>query len=160
MGSAEQEILFLGKSYRLVTVLRQGPPAVELAGDKMIVILPHGNDEMKKQVLERWFRIQAREILIQRLETIKKKLNVDYKQVFIKDQKTRWGSCSSQGNLNFNYRLIMAPLPVIDYLVSHELAHLLEMNHSRRFWSLVESVCPEYKKQRQWLKEHGKELVF
>lgn len=88
------------------------------------------------------------------------KLNLEYNKVFIKDQKTRWGSCSSQGNLNFNYRLVMAPLPVIDYLVTHELAHLAEMNHSKRFWSLVERVCPEYKKHRQWLKEHGSELTL
>lgn len=155
-----QAVSFLGKSYRLVSVFQEGPPVVELVGDKILVMLLQERKDQISQVLESWLRHQAREIILERLEIIRRKLKINYNQVFIKDQKTRWGSCSSQGNLNFNYRLVMAPLPVIDYLVAHELAHLVEMNHSKKFWALVESICPEYKNHRQWLKDHGAELTL
>lgn len=153
-------VSFLGKAYRVVTVYQQGNPSVQLVDDKIIVILPQEYQERILQLLEKWLRVQAKHIILQRLELAKEKLKIDYNQVFIKDQKTRWGSCSGQRNLNFNYRLVMAPLPVIDYLVAHELAHLVEMNHSKRFWSLVASICPEYKAHRQWLQEHGGELTL
>lgn len=81
-----------------------------------------------------------------------------YTSVTIRDQKSRWGSCSSRGTLSFNYRLIFAPLPVLDYVVVHELCHLTHMNHSREFWDKVASIMPEYKVHRQWLKDHGQEL--
>ena len=76
----------------------------------------------------------------------------------IREQKTRWGSCSSKGNLNFNWRLIFAPEEVLDYIVVHELAHRREMNHSQAFYDIVESVLPEYKKEQKWLREHGESL--
>lgn len=156
----KQAVSFLGKSYPLVLVLQQGYPEVELIEDRIIVMLPQDHQDKVVQILESWLRYQAKEIIMQRLEFAAKGLGVHYKQVFIKDQKTRWGSCSSQGNLNFNYRLVMAPLPVIDYLVAHEAAHLIEMNHSRKFWALVERICPNYRVQRKWLKEHGTELTL
>ncbi|GAB6158391.1 SprT family zinc-dependent metalloprotease [Desulfotomaculum varum] len=155
-----QEVRLLGQYYRLVTVFQEGPPAVELVGDKIIVMLPQNLQDKLTQVLENWLRQQARVIIMERVELAVKKMNITYNQVFIKDQKTRWGSCSNRGNLNFNYRLVMAPLPVIDYIVVHELAHLVEMNHSKKFWALVENVCPDYRTHRQWLKEHGAELTL
>lgn len=153
-----ETLSLLGKAYRLVTVYQQGSPSVEALGDKIIIMLPREHQDKKLKILEIWLRHQAREIISKRLEEARVKLNINYNQVFIKDQKTRWGSCSSQGNLNFNYRLVMAPLPVIDYVVVHELAHLIEMNHSKKFWSLVEQICPDYKIYRQWLREHGSKL--
>ncbi|AQS60631.1 M48 family metallopeptidase [Desulforamulus ferrireducens] len=153
-------VLFLGKGYRLVKVLQPGSPQVELVGDKMIVMFPQQKQVKIHDILVGWLRCQARRVINQRLQQYSKLLNVQYNQVFIKDQKTRWGSCSSGGNLNFNYRLVMAPLTVIDYLVVHELAHLREMNHSKQYWQLVESVCPDYRLHRQWLKEHGDELTL
>lgn len=86
-------------------------------------------------------------------------LQVDYGRITVRDQKTRWGSCSSKGNLNFNWRLILAPEEVLDYVVVHELAHRLEMNHSPRFWAVVESVLPDYRKRRGWLKQNGEGLM-
>lgn len=156
----KQAVSFLGKSYPLVLVFQQGYPEVELTADKIIVMLPRDHQDKVTQIIESWLRYQAKKIIRQRLEVVTRGLGVHYKQVFIKDQKTRWGSCSSQGNLNFNYRLVMAPLPVIDYLVTHEAAHLIEMNHSPKFWALVERICPNYKVQRRWLKEHGPELTL
>ena len=84
----------------------------------------------------------------------------DYAVVRIKNQKTRWGSCSAKGNINLNLRLMMAPDPVIDYVIIHELCHLRELNHSLAFWALVESCCPDYRRWRNWLKQLGPCLIF
>ncbi len=86
-------------------------------------------------------------------------MKVRYGRITIRNQKTRWGSCSGKGNLNFNCLLMLAPDEVVDYVVVHELCHLLEMNHSKAFWEHVEQVIPDYKRQRKWLKEHGEELM-
>ena len=83
-----------------------------------------------------------------------------YGRITIRDQKTRWGSCSARGTLSFNWRLMLAPPAVLDYVVVHELCHLTHMDHSKAFWALVESVCPDYRVHRKWLKEHGAELVL
>ncbi len=82
-----------------------------------------------------------------------------YTSITVRDQKTRWGSCSSRGTLSFNYRLIFAPPRILDYVVVHELCHLTHMNHSKDFWNMVASVMPEYKTHRKWLREHGQELT-
>lgn len=87
-------------------------------------------------------------------------LGVTYGRVTIRNQQTRWGSCSSKGNLNFNCLLMLAPVWVQDYVIVHELCHRIEMNHSKRFWNLVESVMPDYKEGRDWLDNEGKLLML
>ena len=82
-------------------------------------------------------------------------VGVDYGRITIRNQRTRWGSCSSKGNLNFNCLLMLTPPEVIDYVVVHELCHRREMNHSTRFWNEVEKVLPDYKVAKKWLKENG-----
>lgn len=79
-------------------------------------------------------------------------------RVTVRDTATRWGSCSSRGDLSFSWRLVLAPEEVLDYVVAHEAAHLIEMNHSERFWALVERLMPDYKRPRTWLKRHGSKL--
>ena len=101
----------------------------------------------------------ARQVLQRRAEYYARQMQVSYGRVAVKDQKTRWGSCSAKGNLNFNWRLILAPGEVLDYVVVHELAHRREMNHSVRFWNLVESVLPDYQQRKRWLKENGDRLM-
>jgi predicted metal-dependent hydrolase len=86
-------------------------------------------------------------------------LGVEPARIQVRDQRTRWGSCSARGTLSFNWRLALAPFEVLDYVVVHELCHLREPNHSRRFWSLVESRRPGWREQRAWLREHGAELL-
>ncbi len=86
-------------------------------------------------------------------------LGVTYGRITIRHQKTRWGSCSAKGNLNFNCLLMLAPSRVLDYVVIHELCHRKEMNHSPAFWVLVERFCPDYRQSRKWLKENGKDLI-
>jgi predicted metal-dependent hydrolase len=102
-----------------------------------------------------WFNKKAEEIFGERLKYYCGIVGVKYHRFCIKAQKTRWGSCSSKGNLNFNWRLIMAPEWVLDYVVVHELSHLKHMNHSKEFWDTVAAYFPEYKKAVVWLKENG-----
>lgn len=102
-----------------------------------------------------WYKEMAYDILEDRVGHFARTMNLSPRSIKIKRMKTRWGSCSSSGNLNFNWVLVMAPLPVIDYVVIHELAHLVHMNHSRDFWHLVAQYCPDYTAHTRWLKEHG-----
>lgn len=107
-----------------------------------------------KSAVERFYRSKAEEVIHDRLEHFNEHYGFQYFKVTLRNQKTRWGSCSHAGNLNFNWRLIMAPIEVIDYVVVHELCHLKEMNHSYRFWSLVEKTLPDYRVTRNWLKKN------
>ena len=86
-------------------------------------------------------------------------VGVNYSRITIRNQKTKWGSCSSKGGLNFNCLLMLAPPEVIDYVVVHELCHRKEMNHSQAFWAEVEKVLPNYKSAKKWLKDNGSELM-
>lgn len=97
----------------------------------------------------------ARDIFTRKTEYYARIMGVSYERISIREQKTRWGSCSSQGNLNFNWRLIFAPENVLDYVVVHELAHRKEMNHSKAFYAIVESVLPDYRVSRKWLRDNG-----
>lgn len=119
-------------------------------------------DSMKIQPLseaeQRLYRDKAREIFEQKVSYYAQMMGVSYGRIAIRDQKTRWGSSSGEGNLNFNWRLIFAPAGVLDYVVVHELAHRKEMNHSPRFWRVVEDTMPEYRKYQKWLKENGRGL--
>lgn len=109
-------------------------------------------------VLTHWYREEARSVLTEKTATLAALMNVSFKKIFIKDQKTRWGSCSAKDNINYNFRLVMAPESIIDYVAVHELAHLTHPNHSREFWDLVGRHCPHYKEARKWLKENGSSL--
>lgn len=99
-----------------------------------------------------------RELFMDSVNRWAPQIGARYGRVSIKDQKTRWGSCSQKGNLNFNWRLIHAPEAVRDYVVIHELCHLTQMNHSQKFWQEVSRFCPDYKSHRQWLRENGRTL--
>lgn len=102
---------------------------------------------------------EAMRVLPERAAYYAPKVGVSYGRITIRNQRTRWGSCSGKGNLNFNCLLMLAPEQVQDYVVVHELCHRLEMNHSARFWSEVERVFPDYRIAKQWLKEHGEEIM-
>ena len=101
---------------------------------------------------------QAKEVFPSKVAYFAKIVGVTYGRVTIRCQKTRWGSCSNKGNLNFNCLLMLAPPEIVDYVVVHELCHRLEMNHSPAFWAHVERVLPHYKKYRKWLKDMGGSL--
>lgn len=108
-----------------------------------------------KEMFESWYSIQARKIIFKRVAFFAQKFELSYTKVRITGAKSRWGSCNSNGELNFSWRLAMAPPGVIDYVIVHELAHLVEMNHSRDFWNTVKSMLPAYKKEKDWLDANG-----
>lgn len=103
---------------------------------------------------ENYYKNKAKVLIRERLQYFNEFYGFSYNRVSFRNQKTRWGSCSSEKNLNFNWRLILAPLEILDYVVVHELSHLKEMNHSSDFWTLVEKQIPDYKKRKEWLKEN------
>jgi predicted metal-dependent hydrolase len=136
--------------------------SVALQGDCMTITGPGQSlaDPAARHALVSWLRQLAQDDLTTRVAAWANRIQVTYHAVRIRDQKSRWGSCSSKGSLNFNWRLVMAPPFVIDSVVVHELCHRLEMNHSRAFWQHVYRFFPETQNAREWLKKHGQNLYF
>jgi predicted metal-dependent hydrolase len=148
--------LFLGSSFDLKLVRPQWP---SLQFDNGFT-LSQNIQQIGRQHFTKWYKERAQEIISERVQEYVQRYNFTPKKVKISSARTRWGSCSPDGTLNFTWRLIMAPLDVIDYVVVHELSHLHVKNHSSKFWKAVESVYPEYKKQRKWLRENGEKLYL
>lgn len=143
-------IYFLGSKYRFRMIKDRNASAV--VSETMRLITFHVTDLRKqKQHLQEWYREQTGKIIAERLPALATKLGLRYNKVSIKSQKSRWASCSKKGNLNFNLLLAAAPLEVIDYVIIHELTHLIQLDHSPKFWQLVRDADPEYKKHREWL---------
>ncbi|HEV2813343.1 MAG TPA: SprT family zinc-dependent metalloprotease [Solirubrobacteraceae bacterium] len=113
-----------------------------------------------RPALERWYRRMAAREIAPRLDHAVEQLGTSYAALTIRNQRTRWGSCSSTGAMSFNWRLLLAPEQVLDYVVWHEACHLLVLDHSPRFWSLVERHVPDYAEPRRWLRRHGQTLVL
>jgi predicted metal-dependent hydrolase len=152
-------IPYLGR--RLEVVIRQNPSnadSVRLERGSFVVNLRDGKGRLEL-VLEQWYRMQAANVIRGKTDSLSARLGLTYNRLIIRGQKTRWGSCSQKGNLSFNWKLIMVPEPVIDYVIVHELTHLKEMNHTKRFWELVGEHCPQWRDHRRWLKDHGLELT-
>nr|WP_259519476.1 SprT family zinc-dependent metalloprotease [Halanaeroarchaeum sp. HSR-CO] len=113
-----------------------------------------------KQALENFYRSRARDYLTDRTDHYAERMGVEYEKLELRNQRTRWGSCSTSGTISLNWRLIMAPPEVVDYLVVHELAHLTEQHHGREFWQLVGEHIPDYKEKAEWLEKHSSRLIF
>lgn len=150
---------YLGK---YITVMQErkntGPSVVRLERNSLIVSFnPSGKKHLLGE-LEKWCREQASSLLQLRVKRFSQQMGLSYNRVFIRNQKSRWASCSYRRNLNFNWRLVMVPEPVLDYVVVHELCHLKEMNHSKSFWNLVGRYCPDWREYRKWLDNHCEEL--
>lgn len=133
-------------------------------GKSISLLLPDRPDladlAARRQAVEAYYRTMAREYLPARVGELAEVHGFQYEKVRVKNQKTRWGSCSSIGNINLNLRLMMAPEAAIDYVIVHELCHLRVLNHSPAFWSLVESCLPDYRRWRAWFYEHGASLIL
>ncbi|MBA3724327.1 MAG: M48 family metallopeptidase [Candidatus Levybacteria bacterium] len=142
---------YLGKEYVLGVPLN--PKEIVEVADKIYVA--SRNPSLIKTYLTSWYKQQARKIIVARVQHYAGISGATYKSIAITSAETRWGSCSSQKTLNFNWKLVMAPIEVIDYVVCHELAHLTELNHSRDFWETVRKMYPLYREYRTWLKRHG-----
>lgn len=151
----QERILDIGVKPRGKTI------SILLDSDSLRVRLPAGTaatEDTIRAALESWYRAQAKDHILPRVAALAKQHGFQYGRVTIKGQSTRWGSCSSQRNLNFNWRLMFAPQAAIDYVIIHELCHLQELNHSRRFWTLVARFCPDYKRWVKWFKANGEQL--
>jgi len=129
-----------------------------LEENRLIIGLGNKNNKLGL-VLEQWYRIQAGRLINDKTDKLSAEFGLKYNRLTIRGQKSRWGSCSRKGNLSFNWKLMMTPEPVIDYVITHELMHLKEMNHTKRFWKLVSVHCPEWRERRKWLKQHEAELT-
>ena len=117
-----------------------------------------GRTEHLPRRLKDWLKAQARADLAAASERYAQKMGLKYSRLSIRDQSSRWGSCSSTGALSYSWRLVLAPADVLDYVAAHEVAHLAEMNHGPAFWALVERHCPHTKPARHWLKQNGRDL--
>lgn len=145
---------YLGRNIEIVVrPMREKYVQLSMLGDRLLIgsrIQQNDPD----QTLEMWYRRQAEVLFRRKLEETSKLLGIRYGRLNIRGQKTRWGSCSRLGTISLNWKLIMVPEPVIDYVIIHELAHIKEMNHSRKFWQLVARHCPQWQEQRSWLRDH------
>jgi predicted metal-dependent hydrolase len=126
--------------------------------DELHVAVGRGGPAAVRDALERWYRRQARVEVAERLHEATDRWGTPYTGLSIRGQKSRWASCTSEGRMSFNWRLLLAPEEVLDYVVEHEVAHLDVLGHSRRFWSLVERRCPDYKRHERWLRRYGSTL--
>jgi len=122
------------------------------------VLLVGGRDDTVPSRVRRWVRNRAMDEIKPRAERMGAEIGRSPARISMRDTRSRWGSCSRAGNLNFSWRLVMAPENVLNYVVAHEVAHLRELNHSARFWALVDTLCPDVRDSRGWLRTHGAEL--
>lgn len=127
------------------------------AADKPEIHVAGGAEHIARRVKD-WLKSEARRDLLEASIRYARLMDTKFTRVSVRDQSTRWGSCSSAGTLSYSWRLIFTPPFVLDYVAAHEVAHLLEMNHGPRFWSQVKAHCPATDRARRWLKTHGREL--
>ncbi len=141
--------------------LSNGAPArVGRLGDSLIVHTPRRTRAAVHSALVGWYREEAVRVLGAHAKALAARHKLDFKKIIIRDQRRRWGSCSSRGTLSFNWRLMLGPEAVARYLVAHELAHRAHPDHSRRFWEKVAELCPDFREQERWLKKNGVALVL
>lgn len=145
-----ENILFLGKNYNLRLV----DDNTNLTFINNEFLFPKIFINNVREIFINWYINQAYKIITQRINYYAPQLNFKYQAIKINQAQKRWGSCSYNGNLNFTYRLVMAPLEVVDYVVVHELSHLEIKNHSQKFWNKVQSILPDYKIYKKWLREN------
>jgi predicted metal-dependent hydrolase len=131
-------------------------PFVSRRGEELRVVLPPGADPRK--ALEAWYRRQARTEVTVRLDAAVARAGRSYTTLQIRGQRTRWASCSTSGAMSFNWRLLLAPAEILDYVVEHEVAHLDVQDHSQRFWRLLARRCPAWREHEAWLRRHGHAL--
>jgi predicted metal-dependent hydrolase len=146
---------YLGESLRLVA--QPSRRRVHRRGDELLV--PAAADE-RRPALERWYRTAARHEIAPRLDDACALAGTAYAGLTIRGQRTRWASCSPTGAMSFNWRLLLAPAAVLEYVVWHEVCHLEVMDHSPRFWSLLASRCPDYRGHARWLRRYGATLTL
>jgi predicted metal-dependent hydrolase len=149
----EGTVPYLGRDLRVVP--QPGRERVHRRGDELLVPKRDAGP-----AIERWYRRQARAEIGPRLDAATERAGTSYTGLTIRGQKTRWASCSTTGHMSFNWRLLLAPEAILDYVVEHEVCHLERMDHSPRFWALLESRVPDWREHARWLRRYGPTLVL
>lgn len=151
---AGESLMYLGKNYKLIVV----DESIDGVVFENKFFISKANQNKANQMFKEWYVKSANEIVVSKAKSIANQIGVKYNSINILDLKYRWGSCTPKDNIHFNWRLIKAPITVIEYIIVHELTHLLESNHTQEFWNRVSAQLPNYDKAKRWLKENGHEL--
>jgi predicted metal-dependent hydrolase len=154
----ENKILFLGEYYNLV-IKESKLHNIYIDNKNLVINSLCLEDEYIRNEIMNWYRKLATDIIGNRVMEISNKILLKPSKIIIKNQKSLWGSCNSKKEIRLNWRLVLMPYFVIDYIIIHELCHIIHMNHSKDFWDLVKQYCPNYKESKNWLKENGAMLM-
>ncbi|WP_029452423.1 M48 family metallopeptidase [Clostridium algidicarnis] len=157
-----EKLLYLGREYNLIIYedyLRK-KPEVYIEEGHIVVRLKENNKADVEKSLELWYRKEALNYILGSIKQYEKIFNKKSKDIVVKEQKKRWGSCTYDNRLLFNWRCVMASPQAIDYVILHEMCHIVHKDHSKNFWNLVESIMPSYKEEKQWLKINGHKLTL
>lgn len=154
---------FLGGELRLVVrrhtraqVLRQGQSLLVLLGSRS----RQEESEQIRRLVSAWYQQEALALLTEKTDQAARRLGMRYREVTVKATRSKWGHCTVQGAIQYNWQILLAPEPIVDYLVAHEVSHLVHHNHSPAFWAVVASLCPDYRPRRAWLKAKGMQLIL
>lgn len=147
------ELLYLGKTVHLKL---GGYQSILVQGDQLL--FPKALQFRAEKEINEWYIKEGRALITAQVEKYAKEMHAEYKELLFSDTKSKWGSCTHDNRLQFSWRLIMAPILVVNYVIVHELAHTMEKNHSRAFWRLVEKYNPSFRQSRKWLSTHGHTL--
>ncbi len=150
--------LYLGKNYRL-KIIESKSPAVELI-ENNIYVYKRNKGRSVHGLLVNWYKVQALKLFEKKINEFSKIMQVNPKSISTRTYSKRWGSCSSKGDISFNWRILMAPSSIIDYVIVHELCHLIHHDHSPRYWRTVKSFYPNYKEKAEWLKHNSRTLFW
>ncbi|MEY9867264.1 putative metal-dependent hydrolase [Peribacillus sp. B2I2] len=162
-----EKFKYLGRNYRLKVYKEEGLPKAKLAfiRGRFIATVPYGMDEYekRKQLMElfrTWYLEHGKTKIQSRLKLYCAKMGVTPNDVQLKEQKMRWGTCTTEGNIYLNWRIMLAPMSILDYVLVHEMAHLRFMNHSNDYWNFVRSILPDYEQRKEWLRINGPTLTL
>ncbi|MFA9377692.1 MAG: M48 family metallopeptidase [Lachnotalea sp.] len=152
-----ERFLYRGKEYKLKIIedSKIENIQVQLKQNEIVILMNKIKIQVIPSLLELWYKEKARELVYERIKYYSPFINRKIQNVRIKNQKKRWGSCSSLGNLNFNWRIIMMPDDMFDYIIVHEMCHLKHLNHSKDYWNCVGEILPDYKEREKWIKKNG-----
>lgn len=152
-----EAFIYMGRNYSLQIVQddKATLPEAKLIRGRFYVYTYSREEKVVGQALENWYKDKAREKIQERIKYYQYYFDIKPTNIIIKDQQKRWGSCTSKKELLFNWKCIMAPSPVLDYIVVHEMCHLAHMNHSKEFWQLLKRVLPDYENRKAWLRNNG-----
>ena len=154
------KLLYLGKYY-VMNIIRDNNTEknmINFNNEEFTIKLKDYDKDMVKKLIKRFYKKQCKKVILKRIKHYDSYFNKKIKNIEIIESKNKWGSCNLNGKLDFNWRLIMAPIEIIDYVVVHEMCHLAHMNHLKSFWRLLGKIIPDYKKRSEWLQYYGNSL--